>query len=127
MNKNNYWDRFHHFKKSIWILIAALAAMLILGLYFSIAMSVKLSQGYTLFGDSNSLANDLETTGPTQADIMVISLLWILTVLDLGLLVFYVFFRKEETSSVVKKEIVNGRTVIIKDDSEEDKSNHAGK
>lgn len=129
MNKKNYWDRFKHFKKSTWILIGFMAVIEIVGLYFSISMSVKLSQGLTLFGNPGSFDSSVvETTGPTSADLQVLSFYWILTGLLLLLLLFYLFIRKEDTSIPAKKEIVNGKTVIVKDmDTEKKENKHDSK
>jgi len=106
-----------------------MAVIEIVGLYFSISMSVKLSQGLTLFGNSGSFDSSVvETTGPTSADLQVLSFYWILTGLLLLLLLFYLFIRKEDTSIPAKKEIVNGKTVIVKDmDTEKKENKHDSK
>ncbi len=131
MEKHSYFDRFRKMKKETWIVIAFMALIDIIGFYFSIAMSVKISQGFTLFGDTaNNVSSSTssagssigyETSGPTSADTAVISLFWILSVLVLALLVYYVFFRKEDDSKPIRKEIVDGKTVIMKDDEDETK------
>jgi uncharacterized membrane protein len=125
MKNKDYFSRFRTMKPATWIIIAFMGVIDIVGFYFSIAMSIKLSQGVTLFGDSNSYnSSAVETAGPTQADLSVLSLFWILTLLVFALFIYYVFFRKEDTAAPVRKEIVNGKTVIVK---EEEKDSHEGK
>jgi|LAHS01.1.fsa_nt_gb hypothetical protein len=119
---NNLKKRFASFAVGDWIILAFSVVMTIVGLYFSIAMSVKLSQGVTLFGNSDAYTGDIETQGPTQADKLILSLFWILSLILLGFSVFYAFFKSMAKKPVVHKEIVAGRTVII----QEKKDSHDG-
>jgi hypothetical protein len=82
---NNLKKRFASFAVGDWIILAFSVVMTIVGLYFSIAMSVKLSQGVTLFGDSDAYTGEIETQGPTQADKLILSLFWILSLDSLRL------------------------------------------
>jgi len=125
MKNNNYFERFKKISKADWIIIGLMSAAVIFALYMSISFSVTLSNGLTLFGDSAKYTNDaVEISGPTNADISVLILFWVLTILVLALDVFYLFFKKIDDKKVVKKEIVDGRTVII---SEEKDTSHAEK
>lgn len=111
----NYFERFKIITKEDWIIIGFMAAAFFLGLYFSIAYSIKLSKGLTLFGDSTLgyQSGVVETAGPTEADITVLSLYWVLTAIVFLILVFFVFFKKPKTTNVIKKDIVDGRTVVL--------------
>lgn len=125
-NKGKYVDRFKKFKASDWIVASFMLLILVAGLYLSIAFSVKLSQGFTLFGDSSKYTNsEVETSGPTSADIWVLVFYWVLSLLLLALWIYYVFFRKLEDKKPVRKTIENGRTVVITE--EETKNNPKSK
>ncbi len=120
MKTENYLSRFKKMTRDDYIVIGFLTLVVLLGLYFSIAFSVKLSMGYTLFGDSTKYSNDvMETAGPTSADIYVLILFWVLTVLALGIDVFLAFFKKIEKKDVIRKEIVDGKAVIVKEEKDE--------
>jgi hypothetical protein len=124
MNKKSYWDRFRHFSVASWLSIGFMAVADVVGFYFSIAMTIVLSQGKTLFGNSASSATGVEIQGPTGADLTVVPFFWVLSVLVLALLVYFLFFRKEPEKTEVHKAIVNGKTVIITEEKDDD---HAGK
>lgn len=88
----------------------------IFALYLCISFSVKMAQGLTIFGDSNQYNNTLETSGPTMGDISVLILYWILTISVLGIDIYFIFFKKTDDKKYPRKEIVDGKTVIIKED-----------
>lgn len=114
----NFKNRLQKKKKDDWIVLGFLGVVMVLAYYFSISFSVKMANGYTLFGDSNSFSNVMETKGPTSADIMVLILFWVLTVILSAIFVFLFFFKKPTEKKVVKKEIIDGKTVIVKDEKE---------
>lgn len=116
-------ERFKKFTVSNWVTAGFMFLILGFGLYMSIGMSVKLAQGYTLFGDSSVYDNTkVETSGPTSADISVLVLYWVLTVALLALFVYFVFFRNvEEVNKPTNKKIVDGQTVVIKEKENENK------
>lgn len=116
-------NRFRKINRDEWIVIAALLVVLAILLWFSIGMSISLSQGFTLFGDPSNTTGKVETDGPTSSDITVLSLFWILTVLILVIFVYRLFFRKIEKTNVVRKEIVNGKTIIVKEEGKDDEGN----
>ena len=116
-------NRFRKINRDEWIVIAALLVVLAILLWFSIGMSISLSQGFTLFGDPSNTTGKVETDGPTSSDITVLSLFWILTVLILAIFVYRLFFRKIEKTNVVRKEIVNGKTIIVKEEGKDDEGN----
>ena len=120
MEKKSYFDRFKKFTVGDWIAIGFMTAIALFSLYMCISFSVKLGQGLTLFGDSAKYTNDtVETVGPTSADITVTVIYWIVTILVLLLDIFIVFIKKPTQKKVVKKDIVDGRTVIIKEDRDD--------
>lgn len=122
MEKENYFARFRKMTKDDYIVIGFLTLVVLLGLYFSIAFSVKMSSGITLFGDSSQYSNTVvETAGPTAADISVLILFWVLTVLALAIDVYLVFFKKIEKKKLVQKEIVDGKAIIIKEEDKDEK------
>lgn len=116
-------NRFRKINRDEWIVIAALLVVLAILLWFSIGMSISLSQGFTLFGDPSNTTGKVETDGPTSSDITVLSLFWVLTVLILAIFVYRLFFRKIEKTNVVRKEIVNGKTIIVKEEGKDDEGN----
>ncbi|MFA6829975.1 MAG: hypothetical protein WCR67_04660 [Bacilli bacterium] len=119
----NIKKRFSRFTVNDWVIAISLTVVMIVGVVFSICFSVKLSQGYTLFGNSDAFAgNVVESVGPTSADIMVTTLFWILSVILLAYDVFFFFFRKIEKKTVVHKEIINGRTIVIEEKNTEDEN-----
>ena len=121
MKNNNYLSRFKKLTKNDIVLIVLMGLALFLGLYMSISMSVKISQGYTLFGDSNNHSNEVETV-TTSSDYLVLSLYWVLTALVLGLFVYHLFFKKpSDEKNVVRKSIVDGKTVVVKENDIETK------
>ena len=125
MKNNNYFDRFKKISIADWIIIGFMSAIAIFALYMCIGFTISLANGLTLFGDSTKYTNDVvETAGPTSADIIVLILYWVLTALVLALDIFYIFFKKPSDKKPVKKEIVDGKTVII---SEEKDNNNAEK
>ncbi len=90
--------------------------MMIVGFYFAISMNVKIASGLTLFGNANSFKDGvIESTNPSYSDYLIMSMIYILSILLLVYLVFSIFFRKIEKKKIVKKEIVNGKTVILED------------
>lgn len=120
MEKKHYLERFRQMNRDDYIALGFFGLTLALLLYFSISFSVKLSLGYTLFGDSSQYKNTLEEVGPTSADISVLILFWVLTAILLVVFVYVGFIRKIGHPKVVKKEIINGKTVIIKEEKEND-------
>lgn len=110
-----------------WIVIAALLVVVAILLYFSIGMSVSIGNGYTLFGDTSYTGQEAEIQGPTGSDITVLSLFWVLTVLLLALFVYrlvlgirHLLTEEEEKVKIVRKTIVNGRTVVVKEERKDD-------
>ncbi len=121
MEKENYLSRFRKMNRDTYIIIAFMTIIALLGLYFSIAFSVKMASGYTLFGDSSQYSNSImEQKGPTGADISVLILFWVLTVLVLAIDIYVTFFKKIETKKVIRKEIVDGKAVIIQEENEDE-------
>lgn len=113
-------DRISKFTKDDWIIIGFAILMVFVGLYFSIAMTVSLSNGLTLFGNSeNSNTKEVEVLGPTGSDILVVVIIWVLTAVVLGFVVFKFFFRKQEKKEIVHKEVVNGKTVYLMEEPAE--------
>ena len=117
----NYFKRFKSFPVHEWVTCSFRFLALVLGLYFSISFSVKRGQGFTLFGDSNRQDNVLEVKGPTSSDLLVLSLFWILTILVLLLFVYTFFFKKKEEIKRNSKDIVDGKTVVLKEKKENDR------
>lgn len=110
-----------------WIVIAALLVVVAILLYFSIGMSVSIGNGYTLFGDTSYTGQEAEIQGPTGSDITVLSLFWVLTALLLALFVYrlvlgirHLLKEEEEKVKIVRKTIVNGRTVVVKEERKDD-------
>ncbi len=121
MEKENYLSRFRKMNRDTYIIIAFMTIIALLGLYFSIAFSVKMASGYTLFGDSSQYSNSImEQKGPTGADISVLILFWVLTVLVLATDIYVTFFKKIENKKVIRKEIVDGKAVIIQEEKEDE-------
>ena len=123
VNKMKQENRFRKFNAFDIVLSSFMTAVMALGLYLSISFSVKLSQGFTLFGDSSSYSNNtVETKGPTEADIYVLVLYWVLTAAMIALWVYYVFFKKIDHSPKPKKTIEDGRTILLqeKDDKKDE-------
>ncbi len=121
MEKENYLSRFRKMNRDTYIIIAFMTIIALLGLYFSIAFSVKMASGYTLFGDSSQYSNSImEQKGPTGADISVLILFWVLTILVLAIDIYVTFFKKIETKKVIRKEIVDGKAVIIQEENEDE-------
>ncbi len=126
MEKENYLSRFRKMNRDTYIIIAFMTIIALLGLYFSIAFSLKMASGYTLFGDSSQYSNSImEQKGPTSADISVLILFWVLTVLVLAIDIYVTFFKKIETKKVIRKEIVDGKAVIIQEENEDEKGRTA--
>ena len=119
-------DRFRTIDRDEWIVIAAVFVVFVLLLYFAIGMSVSLSQGWTLFGETSAPSDEMEIEGPTSWDLTILSLFWILTALILALFVYRLFFRKIEKKKVVHKVIVHGQTVVSKEKDEEDEQGRTG-
>ncbi len=126
MEKENYLSRFRKMNRDTYIIIAFMTIIALLGLYFSIAFSVKMASGYTLFGDSSQYSNSImEQKGPTGADISVLILFWVLTILVLAIDIYVTFFKKIENKKVIRKEIVDGKAVIIQEEKEDEKGRTA--
>ncbi len=126
MEKENYLSRFRKMNRDTYIIIAFMTIIALLGLYFSIAFSLKMASGYTLFGDSSQYSNSImEQKGPTGADISVLILFWVLTILVLAIDIYVTFFKKIETKKVIRKEIVDGKAVIIQEENEDEKGRTA--
>lgn len=92
-----YFERFKNFDVATWIIVVSMFIMIVVGLQFSIGMSIKMASGLTLFGDSNNADNKLEVKGPTQADLYILSTFWIVTILLMALFIYYMFFKKVRT------------------------------
>lgn len=107
-----YFERFKKFKLSNILTLVGMFIVDALGFYMSISFSVMISQGKTLFGDSNSFDNSVETA-VSKADISVLVMYWILTAVLFVIFIYYMFFKKVEDDKPVEKDIVNGKTVII--------------
>ncbi len=121
MEKENYLSRFKKMNRDTYIIIGFMTLIALLGLYFSIAFSVKMSSGWTLFGNSSQYSNAvMEEKGPTSADISVLILFWVLTVLVLATDIYVIFFKKIENKKVIRKEIVDGKAVIVKEEKEDE-------
>ena len=103
--------------KNEWFSVIGLGIAVFLGLYFSISFSVVIAQGKTLFGSSSNLEGNVELS-TTNTDLVVLSLFWILTILLLALFVYVFFFKKRDETKPVRKEIVDGRTVVVKEKEE---------
>lgn len=116
--KNRLLNRLKSFNTNDIIIFITMLLADVLGFYMSIGMTVKISQGKTLFGDSGNYETGTVETATTSSDLLVMSFFWILSILVLLLLIYLVFFKKIEHKKVVKKEIVNGKTVIVKEEDE---------
>lgn len=103
--------------KNEWFSVIGLGIAVFLGLYFSISFSVVIAQGKSLFGSSSNLEGNVELS-TTNTDLVVLSLFWILTILLLALFVYVSFFKKSDETKPVRKEIVDGRTVVVKEKEE---------
>jgi len=114
---NHRWsDRFRYIPASDWILYAIAFVLDVAGFIFSIGFSVKMSEGFTLFGDTSKAPSGVETSGPTQADLLLLSVFWILSVLVLAYLVYVLLIQKREPAKeVVHKEVINGKVVEMKE------------
>ena len=116
----SYWNRFKSFTIHEWISNGFMFVALVIGLYFSISFSVKRGSGFTLFGDPNRQDNVREIKGPTSGDLAVLSVFWVFTVLLLALFVYTFFFKKRERLHLNEKDIVDGRTVVLKEKDDND-------
>lgn len=110
-------ERFSKFTIHDYLPMICLAIVFIFGLYFAISMSVTLSKGLTLFGDSNQRPSGIEMEGPTSADISVLSLIWVLVALLLATLIYLIFFKKPVKNGVTKKEIIDNKIVEVKQEN----------
>ncbi len=120
MKKNYLSQRFHSFDKGTLLTIIAMTVIDLFALYMSIAFSVKLASGLTLFGDSSTYTNDaVEVKGPTSSDITVLILFWVLTVLVLALDIYLIFFKKQNNEKIVRKEIYNGKTILVEEKNDQ--------
>ena len=115
--KNKNLPAFLKKTKNEWFSVIGLGIAVFLGLYFSISFSVVIAQGKTLFGSSSNLEGNVELS-TTNTDLVVLSLFWILTILLLALFVYVSFFKKSDETKPVRKEIVDGRTVVVKEKEE---------
>lgn len=121
MKKNFLSQRFHSFDKGTLLTIIAMTVIDLFALYMSIAFSVKLASGLTLFGDSSTYTNDaVEVNGPTSSDITVLILFWVLSVLVLALDIYLIFFKKQNTEKIARKEIYNGKTILVEEKNDQD-------
>lgn len=89
-------------------------------------MSVKMAQGYSLFGDLSYRDDGIEYA-VTNTDIMILSMFWVLFSLLLALFIYTLFFKKIEHKPVVHKEIIHGRVVTIQQDEENNKKDDTKK
>lgn len=92
--KKYFVNRVKSFDVGSYIVLISMFIFVIIGLYFSIGMSISLSKGLTLFGDSSNASNTIEINGPTSSDILVITFFWIITVLLLLTFIYFLFFKK---------------------------------
>lgn len=92
--KKYFVNRFKSFDVGSYVVLVSMFIFVVIGLYFSIGMSVTISKGLTLFGDSSNASNLIEVNGPTSSDILVITFFWIITVLLLLTFIYFLFFKK---------------------------------
>ena len=100
-------NRFTKFSIHDYIISGVSLVLSIFGLYFSIGMSVSLSKGLTLFGDTSYTGREVETSGPTQADKIIITLFWIFTMLALLFTIFYIFIYKVDREKPKPKDVID--------------------
>ena len=101
--KKYFVNRFKLFDVGSYIVLISMFIFVIIGLYFSIGMSVSISKGLTLFGDSSNSSNTIEIKGPTSADILVITFFWIITILLLLTFIYFLFFKKIKNNNQDEK------------------------
>lgn len=119
MKNEKIKEHFNKMTKNDIISVICMGLASVLGLYMSIGMSVSIANGKTLFGDANNHQDVMETVVSTN-DYIVLSLFWILTIIVSFLFVFYLFFKKPNDKKPVKKEIVEGKTVIVKEENKDE-------
>lgn len=118
MKENKLIKRFKSLSIADYIVIIFMTLIALFALYMCIGLTIKMSQGFTLFGDSNAYDNTLETVGPTSSDIAVLVLYWVLTGIVFFIDIYLIFFKKIEDKQIVKKDIIDGKTVIVKEDED---------
>lgn len=126
MKNTNYWSRFSRLSRREWIIIATMGLTFILLLYMSISMSVKISQGMSLFGDQSYQGSEVEYA-VTSTDLTILSLFWILSILLAALFVFTFFFKKIDDRVVTRKEVVDGKIVVVDMEETKEKENDESK
>lgn len=115
--KTYFINRFSQFNVHDYIIGGFSLLMSIVGLYFSIGMSVSISQGLTLFGDANKQNNELETKGPTSSDKNILTLFWIITSIVVIFTIYYIFFYKIDRTKPKQKEIIDGVVEEIEEEN----------
>lgn len=108
-----YLKRFKKFNFTMWVTSISMFIFSVIGLYFSIGMTVKICSNLTLFGNSSNTKNEIEITGPSSNDIIVVVTFWILTVLLTLTFVYFTFIKKYECL----KEEENNTEVVEEDTS----------
>lgn len=99
-----YFKRFKKFNFTMWVTSISMFIFSVIGLYFSIGMTVKICSNLTLFGNSSNTKNEIEITGPSSNDVIVVVTFWILTVLLTLTFVYFTFIKKYEC---LKEEVNN--------------------
>ena len=100
-------NRFSKFTIHDYIIAGFSFLIGVIGLYFSIGMSIKIGKGLTLFGDVNYTGDEVEKVGPTASDKNIVTLFWILTTAVLLFTVYYVFFYKIDREKPKQKEVID--------------------
>ncbi len=113
---NKLKERFKKLSKLDWVEFACCFLVFVILLYFSIGMSISLAKGLTLFGDSSNTSNSVEIEGPTTSDVIIITLMWVLTVLLLLIWAYMLFFKKPSGKLEVTKEVVNNKIVEMEEE-----------
>ena len=114
-------ERFKALTIHDYIVVILCFVVLVLGLYLAIGMSVSVSKGLTLFGDSKNQSGDAEVTGPTRADISVLVLVWILVALMIVIFIYLLLFKKPTQKLKVTKEVIDNKVVDIKAQADDTK------
>lgn len=118
---NKLKERFKALTIHDYIVVILCFVVLVLGLYLAIGMSVSVSKGLTLFGDSKNQSGDAEVTGPTRADISVLVLVWILVALMIVIFTYLLLVKKPTQKLKVTKEVIDNKVVDIKAQADDTK------
>ena len=115
--KEFFKNRFSKFTIHDYIIVGFSFFMSIIGLYFSIGMSVTLSKGLALFGDTTYRGSEVEKVGPTPSDKNILTLFWILTIAVLLFSFYYLFLYKVDKEKPKRKEVVDFAVEEMEDDT----------